>query len=340
MRSVPRLLYLLLPAATLSLLTGCTQLDLKKPIQWPFASEDKPGVPSRVATVWTDAVHYHPDRPADRGFGGRLFFYGREGDAPIKIDGSLVVYAFNETGRSPSDAKPDRKYVFSRENLDKHYSMSDIGHSYSFWIRWDEVGGEQTKISLIARFLPADGAPVIGEQTKHLLPGTLPQYAGQPGERPQQIHGSPPGNTQVRQVAYEVPTNAAQVGPPADGVPPQRMSSTTITIPPRFGRQRPVASVAPRTARQTPTLPNPAPRGQPAASAAAPAAPPQARPGPAVPARQGPPPLQSRFAPAQSRLPGAPIARPRREHSSWQRHPATSPSAPGSQPPPATPPAP
>ena len=196
MPALPRLLYLLLPAATLTLLSGCTQLDLKKPLSWPFASEDKPKVPDRVVAVWSDSVLYKADRPPVRGFGGRLMFYGREGDEPIKVDGSLVVYAFDEAGRDPGNARPDRKYVFPSEHFDIHYSKSELGHSYSVWVPWDEVGGEQKEISLIARFLPANGAPLIGEQAQHLLPGTPPQPARR--ELARQVHHTPAGEGRVR----------------------------------------------------------------------------------------------------------------------------------------------
>jgi hypothetical protein len=46
-----------------------------------------------------------------------------------------------------------------------------LGHSYSVWIPWDEVGGPQKEISLIARFTPEKGSVVVSEQTKQILPG-------------------------------------------------------------------------------------------------------------------------------------------------------------------------
>ena len=88
-----------------------------------------------------------------------------------------MVYAFDEDGRDPSNAKPDRKYVFTKEQFAKHYSKSNIGHSYSVWIPWDEVGGPQKQISLIVRFTPDKGDVVVGEQTRHLLPGRTPEGA-------------------------------------------------------------------------------------------------------------------------------------------------------------------
>ena len=55
----------------------------------------------------------------------------------MKGRGSLVVYAFDETDRDPANMKPDRKFVFTQEQFEKHYSKSTLGHSYSVWLPWD-----------------------------------------------------------------------------------------------------------------------------------------------------------------------------------------------------------
>ena len=85
-----------------------------------------------------------------------MFYEGKNED-PVKVEGLLVVYAFDETDRDPANAKPDRKYVFLPDQLPKHYSKSKLGHSYSVWLPWDQVGGMQKDISLIVRFEPKEG---------------------------------------------------------------------------------------------------------------------------------------------------------------------------------------
>lgn len=141
---------------------------------WPFDDdEDEPeeGVPVRLVGAWTDTVMTKPGEKPQRGFGGRLMFYGAKEEKPILVDGQLVVYAFNEAGREPTDNKPTRRYVFPPEQLPLHMSKSDIGASYSFWLPWDEAGGPKTEVSLICRFQPKGGPAIAGEQTRHLLPG-------------------------------------------------------------------------------------------------------------------------------------------------------------------------
>jgi hypothetical protein len=147
---------------------------------WPW-NDDEPrkGVPVRMVGTWTDTVMYQAGKKPQRGFGGRLMFYDREGDKPILVEGQLIVYAFDETNRDPTDNKPTRRYVFPPEQMPLHMSKNEIGPSYSFWLPWDEVGGPKTEVSLMCRFEPTRGTVIVGEQTRHLLPGTTPLVAGQ-----------------------------------------------------------------------------------------------------------------------------------------------------------------
>ena len=148
---------MLVTILALQLSSGCAPLKMPKATVWPFATEEKPGMPNRVVATWTDTVLYQPNQTPMRGFGGRLLFYDGDKPEPIKVEGTLTVYAFDETNRDPNNAKPDRKYVFTKDQLPTHFSKSKIGSSYSVWIPWDEAGGDQKDISMIVRFTPEKG---------------------------------------------------------------------------------------------------------------------------------------------------------------------------------------
>ena len=120
-------------ALCLAMAAGCSSLDLTKSVTWPIG-DDKPKTPEKVVTVWTDTVLYQANQTAQRGFGGRLMFYEPKNEKPIKVDGSIVIYAFDETDRTPNNPRPDRKYVFPPDQLPLHYSKSKVGHSYSVWL--------------------------------------------------------------------------------------------------------------------------------------------------------------------------------------------------------------
>ncbi len=126
---------------------GCAQFKVPKKLTLP--GDDKPQAPFRMTALWTDTVLVEAGVV---GFGGRIMFYGSNDEEPILVEGELTVFAYDDSLDIRADSVPARKFVFRAEELKKHYSKSTLGHSYSFWIPWDKVGGQQRQISLIARF--------------------------------------------------------------------------------------------------------------------------------------------------------------------------------------------
>lgn len=153
-------------------IAGCSQFDLRKKIPWGKGEDGLIDRPTKVVAMWTDTICTIAGQVPSRGFGGRIYFYDTDPNKPRKVKGSLVVFAFDETDRAPTNTKPDRKFVFTQEQFEKHYSQSALGHSYSVWIPWDDVGGPQKEISLLVRFTTEEGALVVGDMSRVLLNGT------------------------------------------------------------------------------------------------------------------------------------------------------------------------
>ena len=149
---------------------GCSQFDLKNNIPWGVGSDGKFESPMQVVPFWTTGVQTQDDKGL-RGFGARIYFYGKNPNKPVKVKGMLVIYAYDEQGHDPKNPTPDRKYVFTPEQFKAKFSKTELGPSYSIWIPWDEVGGPTKQISLIARFTSERGEMVGSDETKVLLPG-------------------------------------------------------------------------------------------------------------------------------------------------------------------------
>ena len=165
----PRTIVFLLVALTLAV-GGCTTFDPKwSSFDWPGKSRFK--VPTLVLPIWTDTMLHQPNQPGIRGFGARVYFYEREGGDPIEVDGSVTVYVFDGENHDVDAAKPLRKFVITADQLSKHHSKSDLGHSYSIWVPWDKAGGPSQAFSLITRFDGRNGGTVVSEAANKLLPG-------------------------------------------------------------------------------------------------------------------------------------------------------------------------
>lgn len=138
----------------------------------PWSKKDKKPEPypnpARMAATWTPDTLVQTGRTPTRGFGGRLFFYDDKTKA-VPVDGELTVHAFAET--SDGSQGEVKRYHFTAEQFTQHFSQTDIGASYSVWIPWDAVGGDQTRVSLVPSFKAKSGRMVQGEQALVGLPG-------------------------------------------------------------------------------------------------------------------------------------------------------------------------
>jgi hypothetical protein len=167
-RSIGGVLIVMLLAFAFS---GCASLATI-PENW-FDDNAEFVTPSKIIPVWSDTVLHQAARPGQRGCGGRVMFYSGDGKRSVRVDGSLAVYVWDDSTER-EDRKPVRKYVFRADDLQDHYSTSTIGDSYSFWLPWDETGGEQKELTLIARFIGRNGAEITSTPSLVILPGVLP----------------------------------------------------------------------------------------------------------------------------------------------------------------------
>lgn len=169
--------------------TGCTSLQTKETEgrtslakqeqsfwkKLPFVGDkehaDKSPYPNpvQVAATWSPDTLTQTGRTPTRGFGGRLFFFDEQTHA-VPVDGKLVVHGFDETALNEKERV--KKFEFTADQFTKHFSQSDLGASYSVWIPWDAIGGEQKEISLVASFVTAEGKTVQSSPAKVRLPGT------------------------------------------------------------------------------------------------------------------------------------------------------------------------
>ena len=202
------------------LLSGCAQLDLGDDFEW-LGIEEKPRVPDRMICMWTDTIRHKPSETTMRGFGGRIMFYSKTERKPVKVDGTVNVYVFADQGQDPKHSVPEKKFVFLPEQVPLHHSESDLGHSYSFFLPWDAVGGPQEQLTLIVRFEATTGQVVMSDASRKTLPGRIDTAV---------VRTSPPVPLpdRVRQVSHQMPVTRP--------TPVNMMKTDTIDVPPNFAQ--------------------------------------------------------------------------------------------------------
>ena len=214
------------------------------------------GTPERMAVLWSSTAMSGRDGKAIRGFGGRIYFYDKK-NKPIRVDGELTVYAFDDSENN-KQTNPDRTYKFGQDTLQRHFSTTQIGPSYSIWIPWDPAGGESKAIALLPMFKTEKGQIVRGEHTLTNLAGkSQPQSTAKLPFRV--VESSPTVVTKPRANESAAPTNypeqqASYVGESATALPtPPRMQSTTIDVPRSMAMRLNALANAPE-ARNTQTM--------------------------------------------------------------------------------------
>ncbi|MEX0818512.1 MAG: hypothetical protein WD070_02930, partial [Pirellulaceae bacterium] len=217
----------------LAAMSGCQAIDTDWMPKAPWNKKQKLvesqfDTPVRMAAIWTPDMMVQPGQPASRGFGGRLYFYDQS-NKPVKVEGQLVVYAYDDTAEESQRESPDRKYAFTPEQFTSHHSESELGASYSVWLPWDAVtGGDQKSVSLLPVFTSTSGKIVMGQQAMNLLPGRKPerQQAAAPETTLSQTAA-----TGVRPAAFQENRTTTASRPEVPVVEsPHRPSITTTTI--------------------------------------------------------------------------------------------------------------
>jgi len=213
-------------------LPGCSSLELPKDMRWPW-EKDKTKVPVRMTDLWTFTVLRQTGQPGVRGFGGRVIFFNAD-DKAIKVDGTITVYAFDARSDDPGRAQAERKFVFLPDDLPKHHEETKLGHSYNFWLPWDEVGSKEMQISLVTRYEGKDGDLLMGSPCRQILSGAKKSENNDAKKPPRPNLAANAGHgtkDDVKPVSYEEEIEDS------DLVKSQKSTTTTISLSPNFVRQ-------------------------------------------------------------------------------------------------------
>ncbi|MDR3109917.1 MAG: hypothetical protein LBU65_09580 [Planctomycetaceae bacterium] len=213
---------------TFAVITGCTSFNSKvESAKYSMKSSLNMIPATQCSAFWSPAVRHDPSLDkAQRGFGGRAYFYGSDGKTPVKVgNGHLVIYAFDETNRAYDDVKPTRTYVFPPEEVAKLYKKSKLGHSYNLWIPWDNEGaeGEAKPISLIVKFVPEAGSTIVSSQANVYLAGKVSDMMLSHKTIQKGFNNQPGRSGEIAQVSYQQGQTASDIRTNQQSTSPERI---------------------------------------------------------------------------------------------------------------------
>ena len=184
--------------------------------------------PEKMLAIWKDSVRTEDNGLSMRGFGGRLYLYDDDG-MPIRAEGDLIIYGFDDSVTDREGSKADRKIVIQNEQFQKRYSESALGPSYSVWVSWDRVGSVDKSVTLVPFFRTSDGNIVQAGQSIYTLHTSGNKSDTLDRERVSSFKQVPPPNAAegVAQVSY---LEGSDVGDQSLSTGP-RVRTTTISLP-------------------------------------------------------------------------------------------------------------
>jgi len=213
------------------------------------SKSDIDSTPVTMTAIWTDSVYEKAGEASVKGFGGRIFFYNAN-EKLVKADGELIIYGFDDSSKSLTDRKADKKFVYPQDKFQSHYSENKLGASYSVWVPWEPMGGYRKAITLIPMFRTADGDLIKCTQTIAILPGQVrpdTEVADSQGDQPYKVLGS--SSAVIRRAGYHSgmaiagdSKDVSQVGFQGKTAESEKIKTSTISMTPSMSRRMALAN--------------------------------------------------------------------------------------------------
>ena len=236
--------WIIVCAVVLSTCAGCNSLGGKlsdsdgrfNPLKrFTSKKEQEPEfqIPKSMVGIWKTSTFEKAGSKSIRGFGGRFYFYDANNE-PVRVNGDLTIYGYDDNNQAESgDGKADRKFVFKADSLNTHFSESAFGESYSFFVPWDNVGGEEKTITLIPVFKTVEGHMPEAKPATMRLPGRRVSKSAAMSSKKKSANP-------VVQASAELPS-ALPVGSTITSPIPRKKQArrmpTTLRLPPRLAER-------------------------------------------------------------------------------------------------------
>ena len=170
----------------------------------PEASAQNPVV--RIIAIWEPAEGNGLDGLPTRGFAGQIMFFTAGESTPVRADGDVRIYLYDEQGNQTQRAKPLHQFDYINGAWTTHLRLGMLGPVYQVFVPYVRKHPYRARCVLRVRFKPKyGGPPVYSEAVTITLPGPTP-----PKKRQQQAkEGAPQGNQQLSVRRFSVPLSRA-----------------------------------------------------------------------------------------------------------------------------------
>lgn len=169
-RTMPTRTLSVLLSACLMLLAGCATLDLDLASFGRDAAEHTSHV-SEVVCLWEAAEGVGLDGLPCRGFAGQILFFAQGRAEPVRIDGDVRVYVFDDHGTIKEQSRPLHEFDFPAEAWNTYLRKTNLGPAYQVFIPYTRKGGRLASCALRVRMSAENRLPLYSKLASVTLPG-------------------------------------------------------------------------------------------------------------------------------------------------------------------------
>ena len=168
MHRIPLLAWL---GLTLLFAAGCSSVPL---FGTRVIEADAQHPVGEILCIWEAAEGRGLDNHPCRGFGGQVLFFANGRKAPVKVNGDVRIYVFDEEGVNGDPALPLHQFDFPAAAWNALMRPSNLGTSYQIFVPYTRKGQDQATCSVRVSFTPEGGLPIYSKTATVDLPGTVP----------------------------------------------------------------------------------------------------------------------------------------------------------------------
>lgn len=136
----------------------------------PTASSKEPVV--EMICLWEPAEGVGIDNLPCRGFAGQILFFTSRGTEPVKVNGDVHIYVFDDLGTPEEQAKPIHRFDFDKESFQAFLTETNLGIAYQLFVPYTRKTAHKATCSLRVKVTPEGGRDVYSKMASVILSGT------------------------------------------------------------------------------------------------------------------------------------------------------------------------
>ena len=158
--------------------SGCQLLNGAKLASLPEASVVHPVV--EIICVWQPGEGTGMDGLPCRGFAGQILFFSMGEKTPVRVNGNVRVYVFDDQGTEAEQELPIHQFDFDGSSFQNFLTTTNMGAAYQLFIPYTRKGSHSATCTLRVRYSPEEGSSVYSKMASLNLPGTTARKPDEP----------------------------------------------------------------------------------------------------------------------------------------------------------------